>query len=56
MSVFPIYRPRRLRKSENLRRLVRETTISLADFIYPLFIVHGHGIKKEIGSMPGNYH
>lgn len=56
MSVFPIYRPRRLRKSENLRRLVRETTVSVADFIYPLFVVHGHGVKKEIGSMPGNYH
>ncbi len=56
MSVFPIYRPRRLRKSENLRRLVRETAISPGDFIYPLFVVHGQGVKEEISSMPGNYH
>lgn len=56
MSVFPEYRPRRLRRTENLRRLVRETTLSVDDLIYPLFVVHGQGIKKEIGSMPGNYH
>ena len=51
-----IYRPRRLRKNDNLRRLVRETSISVDDLIYPLFIVPGNGIKKEISSMPGNYH
>ncbi|MBN1262443.1 MAG: porphobilinogen synthase [Anaerolineae bacterium] len=56
MSQFPIYRPRRLRMSENIRRMVRETTLSAADFIYPLFVVHGKGIKKEIASMPGVYH
>jgi len=54
MSI-PYYRPRRLRSSENIRRMVRETTLSPADFIYPLFVTHGKGVKKEIGSMPGNY-
>ena len=56
MSVFPTYRPRRLRQSENLRRMVRETTVGIEDFIYPLFVAHGRAIKKEISSMPGNYH
>jgi porphobilinogen synthase len=53
---FPEYRPRRLRRSENLRRLIRETTLSVNDFIYPLFVIPGEGIKKEISSMPGNFH
>ena len=52
---FPTYRPRRLRKSEALRSLVRETDLSVKDFIYPLFIIHGTKIKKEIPSMPGQY-
>lgn len=56
MSIYPQYRLRRLRRTENLRRLVRETTLSTDDLIYPLFVVHGQGIKTEIGSMPGNYH
>ncbi len=56
MSHFPAYRPRRVRMSENLRRMVRETTLSPADFIYPLFVVHGRKVKREIPSMPGNYH
>jgi len=56
MSHFLAYRPRRLRMSENLRRMVRETTLSPADFIYPLFVVHGRKVKREIPSMPGNYH
>ncbi|MGD1996998.1 MAG: porphobilinogen synthase [Anaerolineae bacterium] len=56
MSYFPIYRPRRLRISENFRRMVRETALSPADFIYPLFVVHGEKTKREIPSMPGNYH
>jgi porphobilinogen synthase len=42
--------------SENVRRLVRETTLSPSDFIYPLFVVHGEGIRREIPSMPGTYH
>ena len=52
---FPRQRLRRLRQTENLRKMVRETTLSSDDFIYPLFAVHGKGIKKEIPSMPGNY-
>jgi porphobilinogen synthase len=50
-----LYRPRRLRSNENIRRMVRETKITPDDFIYPLFVTHGKGVKKEIGSMPGNY-
>jgi len=51
----PLYRPRRLRLNENIRRMVRETKLSPDDFIYPLFVTHGKGVKKEISSMPGNY-
>ena len=50
---YPIYRPRRLRKNENFRRLIRETKLSIDDFIYPLFAVPGKNIKKPIDSMPG---
>lgn len=46
---------RRLRMNATLRSLVRETTLSLDDFIYPLFVRNGENIKKEIGSMPGVY-
>ena len=49
-------RPRRLRTCEGMRKLVRETELSVGDFIYPLFVVEGIGIKKEIPSMPGVYH
>lgn len=56
MSTFPTYRLRRLRRTENLRRMIRETAVSVDDLIYPLFIVHGRGVKREISSMPGNYH
>ena len=52
---FPEYRPRRMRKNENFRRMIRETTLSVDDFMYPLFVVSGKGIKKPIASMPGNY-
>jgi porphobilinogen synthase len=51
----PLYRPRRLRSNENIRRMVRETKLSPDDFIYPLFVTHGKGVKKEIGAMPGNF-
>ncbi|WP_169763417.1 porphobilinogen synthase [Campylobacter mucosalis] len=44
---------RRLRTSENLRAMVRETTLSVDDFIYPLFVVEGTGVRREIASMPG---
>jgi porphobilinogen synthase len=52
----PSPRLRRLRRTANLRRMVRETALSADDFIYPLFVVHGRGIQQEISSMPGNYH
>ncbi|GAB4367320.1 MAG: porphobilinogen synthase [Bryobacter sp.] len=52
---FPIHRPRRLRSTEPLRRLVRETRLEPDNFIYPLFLVPGEGKRKEISSMPGNY-
>ena len=52
---FPIVRMRRLRRNENLRRMVRETRLSVDDLILPLFVCPGSGVKKEIPSMPGNY-
>jgi porphobilinogen synthase len=48
-------RHRRLRRSEGLRRLVAETRLSPADFVYPLFVTHGQGVREEIPSMPGQY-
>ena len=53
---FPIHRLRRLRKNENLRKMVRETSLSVNDLILPMFVVNGKGIKKEIEALPGNYH
>ena len=53
---FPFYRPRRLRAKENLRKMVRETRISVDQLVYPLFVMHGEGIKREIPAMPGNFH
>jgi porphobilinogen synthase len=50
---FPTVRARRLRQKPALRRLVRETTLNPADFIYPMFIVHGRQIRQEVVSMPG---
>jgi porphobilinogen synthase len=52
---FPDYRPRRLRKNENFRRLIRETKLSVDNLIYPLFVVPGAKVKKAIASMPGNF-
>jgi porphobilinogen synthase len=52
---FPIHRMRRLRATEGLRRLVRETQLDPADFILPLFAVPGEGVRREISSMPGNH-
>jgi porphobilinogen synthase len=52
---FPIHRLRRLRASESLRNLVRETHLDPGQFILPLFVCPGEGVKREIGSMPGNY-
>lgn len=53
--MFPVHRPRRLRKTETLRRMVRETILSPDDFIYPLFVCPGKGVRKPVGSMPGCY-
>jgi len=52
---FPDYRPRRLRQNENFRRMIRETTLSVDDFILPLFAVEGKGVKNPISSMPGHH-
>jgi len=50
---FPEYRPRRLRKNEVFRKLIQETSLSVHDFIYPLFAVPGKDVKKPVASMPG---
>jgi len=52
---FPIHRPRRLRRSEPLRGLVRETELSARSLVFPLFVCPGAKVKDEISSMPGNY-
>ena len=52
---FPSYRPRRLRRNANIRRMVRETHLRVEDLIYPMFCAFGENIKKEIVSMPGIY-
>ena len=52
---FPSLRLRRLRKNENIRRMVRETILTVNDFIYPIFVVDGENIKEEITSMPGQF-
>jgi porphobilinogen synthase len=52
---FPIQRMRRTRASAQLRSLVRETRLSPEQFILPLFVCPGEGVRREIGSMPGNY-
>jgi len=49
-------RPRRLRANEIIRNLVREAKLNIEDLVYPLFVVEGKGIKKEIPSLPNNYH
>ena len=53
MTGFPQRRLRRLRRTEPLRALVRETRVEVGDLIYPLFIVEGNNLKQEIASMPG---
>lgn len=53
---YPMIRPRRLRMSEGVRSLVRETELNAADLIYPLFVVPGENIKEEIPSLPGCFH
>jgi porphobilinogen synthase len=52
---FPDYRPRRMRRTEGLRRMIRETRLAPDDFIYPLFVVPGSGVQKPIKSLPGQF-
>src|SRR6266849_9548787 len=52
---FPIQRMRRLRATESIRNMVRETRLTPSQFILPLFVCPGEGVRHEIGSMPGNY-
>jgi len=51
-----IYRPRRLRATGGIRNMVRETVLTPANLVYPLFVVPGTNVKKEISSLPGNFH
>ena len=53
---FPEIRMRRLRSSDAMRRLVRETKVTVDDFVYPLFVKHGEGIREPIKSMSGCFH
>lgn len=52
---YPKYRPRRMRANENLRRMIRETRLSVDNLIYPMFVVPGKRVRKEISTMPGNF-
>jgi porphobilinogen synthase len=52
---FPVHRPRRLRATEGLRRMVRETALEPRQLILPLFVCPGEGVRREISSMPGNF-
>jgi porphobilinogen synthase len=52
---FPLHRPRRLRRTEKLRGLVREHRLNAAGFIYPMFVCSGTKVRNEIGAMPGVY-
>src|SRR5262245_35055320 len=52
---FPEPRPRRLRRTPALRRMVRETTLAPDNFIYPLFVGPGKGVRREISSLPGQF-
>ncbi len=56
MSIYPELRMRRLRKSAALRSLVRESHLDPGDLVFPLFVIEGRGIKREIDAMPGIYH
>jgi porphobilinogen synthase len=52
---YPVFRPRRLRESALLRKMVRETTLRTDDLVYPLFAVHGRGVREPIAPMPGQF-
>ena len=51
----PMFRPRRLREKPLLRKIIRETALAIDDFVYPLFAVHGRGVREAITSMPGQH-
>jgi porphobilinogen synthase len=51
----PLFRPRRLREKPLLRKMVRETSLAIDDLIYPLFVMHGRGVREPIAPMPGQY-
>ena len=53
---FPETRPRRLRRTPALRRMVRETALAPDNFIYPLFVCPGKGVRREVPSLPGQFH
>lgn len=53
--IFPDYRPRRLRRTENLRRMIRETILTPADFIMPFFAIDGKNVENPIEAMPGQF-
>jgi porphobilinogen synthase len=53
---YPSTRMRRLRRNELIRRMVRETSLSVDDLIYPMFVVHGNGVRQEIDCLPGTFH
>ena len=53
LADYPINRPRRLRRDDFTRRLVREHTLTVNDLIYPVFVTEGTGIQQQVGSMPG---
>ena len=55
MSQFPIRRMRRLRRTAALRRLVQETHLAPAQLVWPLFVCHGDGVRREVPSLPGMY-
>ncbi|WP_440615674.1 porphobilinogen synthase [Cysteiniphilum sp. 6C5] len=56
MGFFPVTRPRRLRRTEAIREHVAETRLHVSDLMYPVFVVHGENIKREINGMPNQYH
>src|SRR5207247_8981918 len=55
MSHFPIRRMRRLRRTPALRRLVQETQLAPAQLVWPLFVCHGEGVRREVPALPGVY-
>src|SRR5256885_13467205 len=55
MSHFPIRRMRRLRRTPALRRLVQETQLAPAQLVWPLFVCHGEGVRREVPTLPGVY-